>query len=107
MANDIGGAIFSVDAIKDAGAVMAMMDSSGTKLFLVGTSPAGGLLNLMNPQGNAVVVAGASPDTAGGALTLRNRRGKQIIEAGVAENDDGLVSVWDADGQVRKTLSPP
>ena len=61
----------------------------------------------MNAQGNAVVVAGASPDSAGGAITLRNRRGKQIIEAGVAENDDGLISVWDADGRVRKTVSPP
>ena len=61
----------------------------------------------MNHNGDAVVVAGASPDSGGGGLTLRNRRGKQIIEAGAAENNDGLISVWNANGQARSTVSPP
>ena len=107
LANELGGAVFSVDAIQDSGAVLAMMDSAGVKLFLVGTTPAGGLLNLMNPKGHVVVAAGASLDTLAGALTLRNRRGRQIVEAGAAENDDGLISVWDADGDARSTVSPP
>ena len=105
LAGSNGGAVYSVDAIQDSGAAMALMNSAGTKLFLVGTSKAGGLMNIMNNKGQAIVICGAAGEGFGGAITVRNQDGKQVIESGVDDQGGGIISVWDAKGERRKTVS--
>ena len=62
-------------------------------------------MNLMNSNGKAMVICGAAGEGLGGAITVRNQDGKQVIESGVDENGGGIISVWDASGERRKTVS--
>jgi hypothetical protein len=105
LADGSGNVVLSADSVKDTGAALAVMNSAGTRQFLIGTRPQGGLMNLMNSQGSTVFIAGTADQGLGGALAIKNGRGRQILHAGYDSADDGLVTVWDAEGKKVEVLS--
>ena len=96
----------SINAVKDNGATLALLNGLGKKMFLAGTRPEGGLLNLMNSAGNPVFIAGFAEGSRGGAVSVKNGRGLQVFTAGAGEADGGTVTVWDADGRKPRSLTP-
>jgi hypothetical protein len=107
LALDDGRPVFTVNALKGNGAAMALLNASGQNLFLAGTRPEGGLLNVLNSRGVPVVIAGFSPDRRGGAVSVNNGRGLQVFHAGVTEDEDGIVRVWDAQQKHERKLKAP
>lgn len=105
LANEAGMVLFSVDTVKDDGALLALMNSAGTRLFLVGSRRMGGLMNLMNGQGNVVLIAGTDEQGMNGAVSIKNGTGREMVHVGVTDADDGAVTVWDAAGRTKRTLS--
>ena len=106
LANGEGGVVFSINAGPAQGAAMALMNPAGEKLFLVGARGTGGLMNLMNDQGDVVFIAGPAAGHDGGAISIKNGSGKQVFYAGVREGEEGIVSVWDAKGERRGSVTP-
>lgn len=106
LADEQGNAVFSVDAIPGTGAAMALFDTQGRRLFLVGAGDHGGLLNVMNDRGHVVVIAGASEDGLSGVLSVKNDRGRTVIHASPTDDGDGQITLLNADGR-RQTTIPP
>ena len=63
--------VFSVDAIGDTGATLAVMSGKGEHRFVVGTREQGGLINLMNNKGQAVLIAGTASRLKGIVCNIR------------------------------------
>ena len=97
--------VFAVDAIADTGATMAVMSGTGENRFVVGTREQGGLINLMNNQGRAVLIAGTADEGLGGALSIKNGAGQLVLHAGYDSVGDGLVTVWDTSGKRNAEVS--
>ena len=99
------------------GQIAALMDQgkeeSGTVQIFAGATrmaalsggPTGGLLNLFNMKGKAVVVAGVAVDADGGLLSLRNSDGQQTVRAAAQPN--GEVASYSNDGTRKRILSSP
>jgi hypothetical protein len=64
------------------------------------------LLNLCNSAGNPVVIAGYAEDGRGGALSIKNGRGIQIFSAVTGDSEQGILTLWDANGKKSKTVKP-
>ncbi len=106
LADGAGNVVFTADAIDGAGAALAVMNGTGDKVFLIANRPQGGLLNMMNSQGQTVLIAGTADEGMGGALSIKNGTGRQVLHAGYDSLADGLVTVWDAQGDRVQVLSP-
>jgi hypothetical protein len=106
LADASGRVVFTADALDTAGAAMAIMNGAGEKVFVIANRPQGGLVNLMNSRGQTVLIAGTADEGMGGALSIKNGAGRQILHAGYDSLADGLVTVWDAEGQRYEMLTP-
>jgi hypothetical protein len=106
LASESGVVVASVSSIKDKGAGMTLSNSAGKRAFMVGALPQGGLLNIMNTAGNKILIAGSDESGRGGAFSIKNGRGVQVLNAGTGENENGIVTVWDADGRKFRTIAP-
>ncbi len=106
LANEAGNVVFSVDAVGNTGAALELMNGQGTRQFAVGTRLQGGLMNIMNSLGEAVVIAGTADEGLGGAVSVKNGDGRQILHAGYDSAGDGLLNVWDKTGKRTANLTP-
>ncbi|MCE9620461.1 MAG: hypothetical protein K8R92_11230 [Planctomycetes bacterium] len=79
--------------------------AGATRVAALGGGSTGGLLNLFNMKGKAVVVAGAASDADGGLISLRNASGQQTIRA--AAEPSGEVASYSSDGTRKRVLSAP
>ncbi len=79
--------------------------AGATRVAALGGGPTGGLLNLFNMKGKAVVVTGAASDTDGGLLSLRNSSGQQTVRA--AAEPSGEVGTYSSDGMRKRILIAP
>ncbi len=110
-----GGGRISVGTA--SGQIAALMDQgkeeSGTvqiyagpnRTAALGGSATGGLLNLFNLQGKAVVVAGTATDGTGGVVSIRNGEGVQLIKSSAEPTPE--VSVYSPDGAKKRVLAAP
>jgi len=100
-----------------SGQVAALMDQgkeeSGTvqvfagpnRMAAVGGSATGGLLNLFNMKGKAVVVAGSASDGTGGLVSIRTGDGAQVVRASAEPTPE--VAVYSPDGEKKRVISAP
>ena len=82
------------------------MNRLGSPILAAACIAQGGLLSLMNANGDTVVTAGTADSGRGGALLLRNGGGRNVFHAGYDVDGDGLVTVWDDRGRTRRTIAP-
>jgi len=88
------------------GVAVNLMHSSGTTLLHAGGRAQGGLLSLMNANGDTVATVGTADSGQGGALLLKNGGGRNVFHAGYDVDGDGLVTVWADGGRTRRTITP-
>jgi hypothetical protein len=107
--------------IKDgAGALAASVSGSGAgqpgavnvyarerRVAALGGGDGGGLLNLIDGDGQPIVVAGASQGADGGAVSVRNGRGVQVGRMGVDRAGGGEVAVYNATATAKKVVEAP
>ena len=86
--------------------MLTLSNAAGKRMFMAGTRPQGGLLNLMNAGGVPVFIAGYAESNRGGAMSIKNGRGIPVVSAGSTDSESGIVTVWDADGRKPRTLVP-
>jgi len=79
--------------------------AGATRVAALGGSSTGGLLNLFNMKGKAVVVAGAASDADGGLFSLRNGSGQQTVRAAAEPN--GEVATYSSDRNRKRVLMAP
>jgi hypothetical protein len=77
------------------------------RVAAMGGGKTGGLMNLLDSSGQAIVVAGAAEGADGGAVSVRNGRGTQIGRIGVDTAGAGEVSVYNATATVKKVIEAP
>jgi hypothetical protein len=106
LTDEHGTTVFTVSGVPGRGALMALLDTTARRQFVVGTTDDGCLLNIMDRNGVPVVVAGLDPDERGGAIILKNSRGRQVVYAGPGPSESGTVLVRDADGEISVTMVP-
>lgn len=78
---------------------------NGNRVAGLGASTSGGILNLAQPDGKAVIVAGAAADANGGAISIRSGTGSQLVRLGVDRLGAGEVAVYDGPGTRSRVLS--
>ncbi len=93
-----------VEAAPENTAIIAFLQN-GTRVAGLGSSATGGLLNLANSSGKAVIVAGAANDADGGAISMRSGSGSQLVRIGVDRIGAGEVAVYDGPGTRKRVLS--
>ncbi len=79
--------------------------AGATRVAALGGGTTGGLLNLFNMKGKAVVVAGAASDAEGGLFSLRNNSGQQTVRA--VADPNGEVASYSNDGTSKRVLMAP
>ena len=79
--------------------------AGATRVAALGGGPTGGLLNLFNMKGKAVVVTGAASDADGGLFSLRNNSGQQTVRA--VADPSGEVASYSSDGTRKRVLMAP
>jgi hypothetical protein len=105
VATATGGPAFVAEASGTAGTISAYRDDR--RVAAMGASDNGGLLNLLDLNGQPVVVAGMAQDGQGGALSLRNVRGVAIARMGVDTVSSGEIAVYNSTGTFKKVMSAP
>ena len=98
--------VFTVDAVRESGSIMALRNAEGQKNFVVGARPNGGLLNILDHLGHTIVLMGADRETGSGGMALLNGRGIQTVQIGSDPTENGQVAVWDSSG-TRRTATMP
>lgn len=93
-----------LEAAPDNTAIIAFLQS-GARVAGLGSSATGGLLNLANASGKAVILAGAASDADGGAISMRSGSGSQLVRIGVDRIGAGEVAVYDGPGTRKRVLS--
>ena len=106
MVNESGNVVFAVHSLGNTGATLELMNGQGTRQFAVGTRLQGGLMNIMNSLGQAVVIAGTADEGLGGAVSVKNGNGRLVLHAGYDTAGDGLLNVWDTTGETTAILTP-
>ena len=104
--NESGNVVFAVHSLGNAGATLELMNGQGTRQFAVGTRLQGGLMNIMNSLGEAVVIVGTADEGLGGAVSVKNGTGRLVLHAGYDSAGDGLLNVWDRTGETTAILTP-
>lgn len=100
-----GSPAFAAEANGTAGTLAAYRD--GRRVAAIGAGESGGLLNLLDMNGQPVVVAGMASDGDGGALSLRNLRGVAIARIGVDAVGAGEVAVYNSTATFKKVINAP
>ena len=77
------------------------------RVAAIGGGKTGGLLNLLDTTGQAIVVAGAAVDGDGGAISVRNSHGVQIGRLGVDAAGSGEMAVYNASATMKKIIEAP
>ncbi len=93
-----------IEATPENTAIIAFLQS-GARVAGLGSSATGGLLNLANTEGKAVIIAGAASDADGGAISMRSGSGSQLVRIGVDRIGAGEVAVFDGPGTRKRVLS--
>lgn len=89
----------------DGGGALQLLHSSRVIAGIGGTS-AGGLMNLMGPEGRPVVILGKASNAPGGALALRDNTGVKIARIGIDPDGYGEMAVY-GEGGTRKSILTP
>lgn len=100
-----GAPAFLAEANGGAGTLAAYMQER--RVAAIGAGKSGGLLNLLDGSGQAIVVAGAAEDGDGGAVSVRNARGVQIGRLGVDASGAGELAVYNATATLKKLIEAP
>jgi hypothetical protein len=77
------------------------------RVAAIGGGAGGGLMNLLDGDGQPIVVAGASEGADGGAVSVRNGRGVQVARMGVDRAGGGEVAVYNATATAKKVMESP
>lgn len=94
-----GTNVITASAVADTGGVFTILNSQGHMAAQLLPSDGGGTLNLHDPGGNPLLIAGYSKNTGGAGLSLKNRRGVRIFYAGPDDRGTGTATIWDPDGR--------
>lgn len=126
--NGTGGAAVSMDTKGDGGGRFMVGTATGAPAFMaesngnagtlatylnerrvaaIGAGATGGLVNLLDPNGQPLLVAGAAADGDGGAISVRNARGVQIARMGVDSGSAGELAVYNSTATVKKIIEAP
>jgi hypothetical protein len=100
-----GAPAFMAEATGSAGTLAAYMQER--RVAAIGGGKTGGLLNLLDTTGQAIVVAGAAVDGDGGAISVRNSHGVQIGRLGVDAAGAGEMAVYNASATMKKIIEAP
>lgn len=100
-----GAPAFLAEANGGAGTLAAYLQER--RVAAIGAGKSGGLLNLLDGSGQAIVVAGAAEDGDGGAVSVRNARGVQIGRLGVDAAGAGELAVYNATATLKKLIEAP
>lgn len=103
--NEDGKTVAAIDAIPEVGAALAILDTTGRQMLIAGAHEHGGAINLFNPRGVPIFIAGFGADQNSGAVTLRNGLGTQIFHAGADDDGGGRLTIWNAAGRNARTFS--
>ncbi len=104
LADQQGGVAAQLESKPTGGGMLLIRKASWLQLALASTE-GGGLLNLFDPQGHAVVAAGNAVDGHGGSLTVKNSDDVAVFRAGASADGAGEVSVYTADGMQKTTTT--
>ena len=100
-----GAPAFMAEATGSAGTLAAYMQER--RVAAIGGGKTGGLMNLLDTTGQAIVVAGAAVDGDGGAISVRNSHGVQIGRLGVDAAGAGELAVYNASATMKKIIEAP
>ncbi|MEY4943834.1 MAG: hypothetical protein RL254_2015 [Planctomycetota bacterium] len=100
-----GAPAFIAEANGSAGTLAAYMQER--RVAAIGGGKTGGLMNLLDTTGQAIVVAGAAVDGDGGAISVRNSHGVQIGRLGVDAAGAGEMAVYNASATMKKIIEAP
>ena len=76
------------------------------RAFVAGSKPEGGVINLFNRREVPVFAAGYGQSGLGGAMIVRNERGTAIVHAAADDENSGLVTIYNKDGERARTVKP-
>ena len=99
-----GNLLITMQARKEQGPTFAMLSSWGKTLAVLAGTEEGGVLNLMNRNGVAVISTGIARDRRGGTMAIQNERGVTVISAGSDATGSGQVRLQDVEGKSRQVL---
>ena len=105
VATPSGAPAVVAESAGEGGTLSAFMQEK--RVAAMGGGKSGGLMNLLDNAGQAIVVAGAAEGADGGAVSVRNGRGTQIGRIGVDTAGAGEVSVYNATATVKKVIEAP
>ncbi len=100
-----GSPAFVAEATGMAGTLAAYMNDR--RVAAIGAGQTGGLINLLDGNGQPLLVAGAAADGDGGAISVRNGRGVQIARMGVDAASAGEVAVYNSTASMKKIIEAP
>lgn len=80
---------------------------SDRRVAAMGATETGGVINLLDLNGQVVVSAGMSSDGVGGVVSTRNLRGVSVTRLGVDGVSSGELAVFNSTGTHKKVISAP
>jgi len=84
----------------DGGGALQLLHATRVIAGIGGTA-AGGLLNLIGPEGRPVVILGQASNAPGGALLIRDKAGVRVAHVGIDPDGYGEMAVY-GEGATRK-----
>ena len=73
----------------------------------IAAAPSGGLINLLDANGDVAVAVGAANDAEGGVVSVRNEEGNEIVRAGSTEDGVGVIEVFNRNQTRKRSLNAP